>query len=209
MVATLTAAQARLRLPAGAPPIDASDDRFDTTWLTEAVKRHDETFARYRGEVAATATEIETVRPVGVSDRLLLRWPKVISITSITVDGTALPSASYYPEDGIVVRTSGCWRHQSLVVATYVHGFGEVVTDPDPDDPDSGAPADLKDSCAWFVALKAQSERTGAAARSVRASGPDFTSYVRADWAGGRPTGWDEVDDIWNSYPDLRMPGIG
>lgn len=202
-MATLTAAQARERIPQGAPPIDESE--FDDAWVNAAVARHDSTFTRYRGESPYRATVTETVRPVGVSGRLLLRWPKIVSITSVTVDGSTLDSAYYYVDRGALARTpdGGMWYQGTTVAIEYVHGYGVAASDGD-----SGAPDDLKDACAWFLAFKAQSERTGAGRRSVRTQGPEFTSFGRADWQGGRPTGWDEVDDIWNTFPDLRMPGI-
>jgi hypothetical protein len=191
-MATLTAAQARARVSRGGSPIDS--DQFDDTWVDEVIAEHDATFTRYRGDLPDSATETETVRPVvGVSDRLLLRYPQVASITSVTVDGSLLASTGYYLENGIVVRKSAHWDPNTVVVVVYPHGFG--------------SPAALKRSCALYVEKTAMMDR-GGSSRDVRATG-EFTSFVRPDWNAGSPTGWDDVDRIWNSFPDLRMPGIG
>jgi hypothetical protein len=191
-MATLTAAQARARVSRGGSPIDSSE--FDDTWVDEVIAEHDATFTRYRGEIPDSATETETVRPVvGVSDRLLLRYPKPTAITSVTVDGTTLSSTGYYLENGMLVRKSASWVANTVVVVVYPHGFG--------------SPAALKRACALYVEKTAMMDR-GGSSRDVRASG-EFTSFVQPDWSAGRPTGWADVDRIWNSFPDLRMPGIG
>lgn len=200
-MATLTASQLRARVPSGVTPLDLSE--FSDEWVDDAIAEHDAQFTRYRGDLPDSATVTETVRPVGVSDRLLLRWPKASAITSITVDGTTLSSSYYYLDGGMVYRTptGGCWSPSTVVVVEYLHGFGVEATEED-----SGAPADLKRACTLYVTKTATADRAGSN-REVRASG-EFTSYAMPDFAARKPTGWAEVDRIWNTYPDCRMPGI-
>lgn len=191
-MATLTADEARALVTQGGTPLDESvysDTRVDA-WIAE----HDARFARYRGEIPDSAEVVESVRPVGGTDRLVLRWPKPTAIDSVTVDGVTLDDAYYELRHGLLCGIDYCWPYRSLVVVTYTHGYD--------------SPADLQRACAMFVEKTAALDRSGSA-REVRSAGPDFSSPLLPNAAKGSPTGWSEVDGIWNSYPDLRLPGIG
>lgn len=190
-MALLTAAEARSRVSRGGMPLDA--DKYPNTWIDEVVAEFEGTFQRYRGETAASATVTEVVRAVGVSDHLLLRWPVVSSVTSVTVNGTAVTSTDYYVEAGIIRRIAAPTSHWVSLsypaTVIYVHGYG--------------SPADLKRACALYVEKCAAADSSGQT-RDVRSSG-DQVTYSMPDWNNGRPTGWADVDRILNTYPDHRF----
>lgn len=190
-MALLTAAQVRARISRGGVPLDSS--QFDDTWVDEAVADFEDLVLRYRGEIATTATVTETVRTVGVADRLLLRWPLATAITSVTVSGSALSSTLYYLEHGMVVRTTGSFYKDTPATVVYAHGFGSPVA--------------AKKGCALYVEKLASLER-GGSTRDMSAQG-DFTSYIQPDWSKKRPTGWVDVDRYLNQMADYRIPGIG
>jgi hypothetical protein len=190
-MALLTAAQVRSRISRGGVALDAN--QFDDDWVDEAVADFESLVLKYRGEVATTATVTETVRTVGVADRLVLRWPVVTSVTSVTVSGTAVSSSLYYVEHGMVVRTTGSFYEDTPATVVYVHGFGSPVA--------------AKKGCALYVEKLAALER-GGSTRDMSAQG-DFTSYIQPDWAKKRPTGWVDVDRYLNQLADYRIPGVG
>ena len=190
-MATLTADEVRDRVSRGGEPLDES--AYSDEWIDGVVAEHDARFARYRGDIPDSAEVVESLRPVGGAERLVLRWPKATVVDSVTVDGTALADDYWELRDGMLCGIDYTWPRRLLVVVTYTHGW---------DSPD-----DLKRSCAMFVEKTAVVGRVGGA-REVRAAGPDFSSPLLPNATKGAPTGWSEVDGIWNSYPDLRLPGV-
>lgn len=180
-MAILTADELRASVPRGAPAIDASE--FDDTWVDDAIAEHDNGFRIYCGDIPDSATATETIEVGSTSSRLILEFGRIISVTSVTIDGSTLDASRYRPVGGSIFGVDREFYAGTTVVVVYSHGFG--------------SPSDLKRSCAWFVAKAAAADRAGAG-REVRASGPEFTSY--ASPGDMRPTGWTEVDTIWNRY---------
>ena len=128
-------AGAFLQAARGGEPLDES--AYSDEWIDGVIAEHDARFARYRGDIPDSAEVVESLRPVGGTERLVLRWPKATVVDSVTVDGTALADDYWELRDGMLCGIDYCWPRRLLVVVTYTHGW---------DSPD-----DLKRSCALFV----------------------------------------------------------
>lgn len=191
---TLEPSEVRDRIAIGDVPLD--DPPFTDEWVAEQIEDFDNLVLDYRGEVPTRREETETVRPVGVSDRLLVAWPLVVAVTSITVNGTALTEGTDWELAGGKIMRLGncCWHRGAAHVVVYEHGF------------DSRNP--LKKACTLHVEKAAQAARAGGSSRDKRASG-DVSVFVMPDWDGGKPTGWDGIDDRLNRLPDFRLGRVG
>ena len=186
----------------GGLPLDPSV--FDDTWVAEAVDVVREEVESACGVAFTPTTTVETVPAPGCGGRLILKWPKIRSVTSITVNGTAVAASGYVLdlEAGIItLRTAPAW--DATIVVTYVHGF-DIGTG-------EGPGATLKRMTAAYVdrlAAHARSSNT----RDVRVEGMESgasTVYVMPKPGTWQVTGYTEFDQALARLPHYRTPGIG
>ena len=161
------------------------------------VAEFEEVFTDYRG-VAPTPREItEVVTVPSVSSKLVLSWPVVSAVDSITVNAVEL-DADLYEFDGPtgVITYQGAFSSLYPASVVYTHGLAAV-------------PAALSRACARYVASVLKSEESGTS-RDVLSSNFDggTTRYSTPDKAAGRPTGWLEVDRLLNSLTNYKVPGV-
>jgi hypothetical protein len=157
------------------------------------------TVERYLACAQEPTTTTEIVDLTVRAKEIVLAWPKVRSITSVTVAGVTLLSTAYRPRlaAGTLVRVGGCWDPEHPPTVVYVHGA---------DAPSKG----LKRACALYVASVAVAEQSGTS-RDIITQGIDggTTRYSTPNFDEGRPTGWLEVDRLINAEAGFDIPGIG
>lgn len=180
-------------------------DAFPDARLAQLVAVFEQVAESYRGVAFTPRVATEQVwlgyAPFG---RLVLSWPKVRSITSVTVDGTPLDPASFQVTDtGDVYSLSGFYGMNA--VAVYPHGY-----DAPGDNTWTGA-ATLLEACRQYVRSKAVLDRSQVARDAISVAGPEggTTSYSTPNAAQGRPTGYLAVDELLNMLPDYRIVGVG
>jgi NaMN:DMB phosphoribosyltransferase len=157
------------------------------------------TVERYLGCAQEPTTTTEIVDLTAPAKEIVLAWPKIRSITSVTVAGVTLAATAYRPRlaSGLLVRVGGCWDHEHPPTVVYVHGA---------DAPSEG----LERACALYVASVAVAEQSGTS-RDIITQGIDggTTRYSTPNFDEGRPTGWLEVDRLINAEAGFKIPGIG
>lgn len=166
----------------------------------------------YRG-VAFTPRTATLNVPLGAAftcplQRLYLPRPRVRSVTSVTVDGTAVDAADFEVGDvagGVTVVYSAAGWVGAEAVVVFEHGF---------DAPDSGTWPEgemLLEACRTYVRAKVKQAGSGVSRDAISIAGPDggTTRYSTPDVSQGRPTGYLEVDELLNLLPDYRIPGAG
>lgn len=188
----LTAAEVRERVArsgSSAPLAGLTDDV-----IAELVAEFEEIVEDYRGHAWVPRTVTEVVEVTDRTARLVLDWPLVRSVTSVTINGTAVAAANYdtAKRAGIITLAAGSASPEYPATVVYEHGL----------DAPSNA---LKRACALYVQRTAEAEKSGQG-RDLIAQGIDggTTRYSTPDKAAGRPTGWLEVDRLLNSLPDYR-----
>lgn len=182
-MALLAASAVRERITPGSTPLDNSG-RFVDAWVDRTVAEFADAFAAWAGYYPQPTTTAETLSATRWTDRVLLAWRKITSVTSVVVDGTTLASGDYHLEHPqAIVRDSSLFDPDEVIVVTYVHGIA-----------DGAAPEYVKRACALYVEKVANAERGGSTA-DPRSTG-DVTYYVMPDPSAGRPTGWREVDRL-------------
>jgi hypothetical protein len=159
------------------------------------VAEMDETVCQYRGFAPTTRTATEVVRVQAATQALVLAWPLVQSITSVTVDGDALDTDTY-TLDGSVIYYDSTFSSSYPATVVYTHG-ATTVSDT------------LKRATALYVASVFKSEESGVSRDAISQNFDGVTTrYSTPDITAGRPTGWLEVDRLLNLLPDHRLPGI-
>lgn len=146
----------------------------------------------YRGVAFTPRDSTETVR-LGSSGVVLLTWPLVRSVTSVTVDSVLLTVDQYRVGNaGRLFGLSG-----ELATVVYSHGF-------------DAPPPGLVRACVQYVRAVALADASNVA-RDVISQSMDGTTYRYStpNKAMARPTGFVEVDRLLDSLPDYRIPGIG
>lgn len=195
-MAYLTAAAVRERVArsgSSSPLASLPDDVID-----EYVAEFEEIVEDYRGNAWIPRTVTEVVEVQHRTERLWLDWPLVRSVTSVTINGTALTASSYIvtKDAGLITLRTPSATPEYPATVVYVHGM---------DAPNNA----LKRATALYVQRTAEAEKSGQG-RDLIAQGIDggTTRYSTPDKAAGRPTGWLEVDRLLNSLRP-RIPGIG
>jgi hypothetical protein len=181
----------------------------ETTYLTATLTAKEveirEAFARICGVDFIQTTHTAELHDGDDSDYLMLKWPKVTSVTAISIDGTALTATELSTTDyseglaideekGIITRRSGSfdagWANVSV---TYVAGFTTVP--------------DLVKRAALMIAV------TELPATNVNFAAEDYD-------AGGMSVSLaqgDGYNGAWHRIPDVRkatrlynykLPGI-
>lgn len=183
-MALLTAGQVRERITPGSTPLD-NTGRFDDTWVDRTVSEFADAFAAWAGYYPQPTTTTEVLSVHQWTDRIMLAWRKITSVTSLEVAGTALTSGTdfYVEHPAVIVREDGLFDPDEEVEVVYVHGLAAGT-----------APEYVKRACALYVEKVAAAERGGSTA-DPRSTG-DVTYYVMPDPSNGRPTGWREVDRL-------------
>lgn len=185
----LTAAQVRERVArsgSSSPLGSTTDDEIESL-----VAEFEEIAEDYLGNawVPRTTTEVvEVTEPTAV---LWLTWPLVRSVTSLTINGTAVASGNYTPvkSQGLIRLASAAATPDYPATVVYVHG--------------KDAPTNtLLRACALYVQRVAEADKSGQG-RDLIAQGIDggTTRYSTPDKTAGRPTGWLEVDRLLNAVP--------
>lgn len=179
----------------------------DTTkWPDSTLERYVASFEEiaedYRGVAYEPRTATDTEFVHFATSTIRLSWPKVRSITSVTVTAPAVGgsavvlSADQYTVDtlsGILHYPSG-FAGGSRVVVVYSHG--------------EDAPSDtLLEACLEYVRSRAMQGRAGTPRDAISQSVEGLTTrFSTPDKAAGRPTGYLDVDRLLNSLPDFRAP---
>lgn len=180
-------------------------DAFPDARLAQLVAVFEQVAESYRGVAFTPRSATETVWLYRQACSLLsLSWPKVRSITSVTVDGTLIDADTYDLTDrGQVYSASGFYGTTGTLV--YSHGYDAPggLTWP-------GA-ALLLEACRQYVRSKAVLDRSKVGRDAISLAGPDggTTRYSTPDVAAGRPTGYLVVDEYLNALPDHRIVGVG
>lgn len=198
----LEPAEVRERIAVGGgPPLDPSV--FDNTWVAEAVDVVRDKVETACGVAFTPTTTVETVPVPGCGGRLLLEWPKIRSVTSITVNGTALAATDYVVDAKrgfITLRSTPAW--DAVIVVTYVHGFD--INDSD------GPSSVLKRMTAAYVDRLAAHARSSST-RDVRVEGMESgasTVYVLPRPGTWQVTGFSEFDADLAGLPHYRRAGV-
>lgn len=176
----------------------ADEGKFPDADLEGFVAEFEDIAERYRGVAFVSRSATETTTVSRSTNKLFLANQKVIAVTSVTVDGTAVASTAYdlFKDEGIIRLDAGIPRG-AVVVVVYTYGYATT-------------PATITAACREYVrsvALQRSLNKT----REVISTSVDgtFVRYSTPDWDAGRPTGFMEVDRLLNSAPDHRIPGIG
>mgnify|MGYP007100046968 FL=1 len=188
----LTAAEVREK---AARYMALPDTEYPDSDIDDLVSEFREVFIDYRG-VAPTPTETTEVVTSRTS-KLILRWPEVTTLTSVTVNGTELDADTLTLDSSTgIVTYSGSFSPSYPATVVYVHGLAVV-------------PGILQRATVRYVCAVLKSEASGTG-RDVLTQNIDgaTTRYSTPDKAAGRPTGWLEVDRLLNSLTDYRVPGI-
>lgn len=179
----LTAAEVRERITTGADPLD-DDGYFTDAWVNLRVAEFADAFAAWAGYYPQPTTTTEVLSVHRWTDRVLVSWRKITSVTSVEVAGVALAAADYYVEHPVaIVREDALFDPEDEIEVVYVHGLA-----------DGTAPGYVERACALYVEKVAAAERGGQTA-DARSNG-DVTWFVQPDPMRDRPTGWREVDRL-------------
>lgn len=194
-MAYLTATQARARITNGSPALDTG--RFPDTWVDEQVEVFEATLEHHTGASYVSRTATVTMSVPSLVSRLVLPNPLITTMTSVTVDGTAVTLDTQQPDlaRGIVHYASG-FRPGTKIIATYTHGHATT-------------PTVVKVACARYVERQASLDRSGSS-RDVARQGFDggSTVFIQPDPENGRLTGFDEVDSLVRTLPRYVIPGV-
>jgi hypothetical protein len=190
-MAYVTAAVAKAR--------DTTLADFSDTYVNDCVAEFEALAEEYcdRAFTSRTVTEYVTERPL--CSTVHLDHPEVTAVSAITSDGVSVSTTNV-----IINRARGIlecvpWAGTVPLVATVTYTYGPA-----------SVPKDIARACIVYVSRTLNGEASGTSS-DVRWQGPDgAVSFVRADWANGRPTRWDDVNDILNRYrPTVRRPLVG
>lgn len=166
------------------------------TYLAELVAEFEEIVEDYRGAAWVPRTATELVEVASPTSHLWLSWPLVRSVTSVTINGSAVASGNFtvVKSSGMVILSTTLATPDYPATVVYSHG--------------ADAPsAVLKRATALYVECVATSEKSGQGRDIItQAIDGGTTRYSTPSKEQGRPTGWLEVDRLLNSLPDFRSP---
>lgn len=185
------------------PPL-ADENTFTDVMLGNYIAEFEAVAEDYRG-VAFTPRDSVERHSMMTYAPLQLFWPKVRSITSISIDGTAQTTDQYQLDQfGRVIGllSAGPNPYGSWATVTYSHGF---------DAPPAGTYGPLVvRACVQYVRAVALRDLSDLNRDVISFSDGGMTyRYSTPSKEAGRPTGFIEVDRLLNSLPDYRTVGIG
>lgn len=188
----LTAAQVRTRISRGGPALSSTE--FPDEWVDETVEVWEGMLEDHKGVAYTTRETVETVRVPGCTDRLVLAWPKVQSIVSVTVDGVTVDEGAYDLDlvHGILFYS---FAAETQVVVTYQHGY-------------ESTPALVKQATALFVEREASADRSGATRDYARLGFDGGSSTIPIRTGGDNLTPYGDVNDKIRPLISYRIPGI-
>ncbi len=189
-MAYLTASQVRDRQRQRVGNVSAFSDAV----IDEAVAAFEALIERYRG-VAYTPRTVTEFHADGTHGAVLvLSWPFVRGVPTITRDGVAVTDG--FTLDAAAGIIYGFARRGHLSV-TYSHGL-------------TAPPAEVLRLCALYAALEVKAADAATVDNAFAVISPDGGTERRstADWDAGRPTGWLSVDRGLNALVDYRSTGL-
>ena len=191
-----TATEVRAYDPKALNVTEITDD-----YLAGLVSEFEDLAEEYVGVSYVTRTAVETIRAgCNGAQEISLRHRPVLAITSITIDGVAVSTSSYYFTGRFVTYRNALWPYIAgqVVVVTYTYGYA------------TAPPAALKRACLEYVRSIALLRRSGVSRDVISSSSADggTTRYSTADREHRRPTGYLGVDQVLNNLLDRRMPAI-
>jgi hypothetical protein len=177
------------------------NSKYDDADLAEYIAEFESMVEDYRGVAFTPREATETVDiPAGGASRVVLDWPMVRSITSVTIDGVSVaPSVFRLADDGAVEVVDGQspFSGTSLTVV-YQHGYDSPSTT-------------LLRACREYVRIVAVADRSSVPRDIISTTAEGMsTRYSTPDMDHGRVTGYLEVDRLINLQPSHRLTvGVG
>jgi hypothetical protein len=178
-----------------------ANSKYADADLAEYIAEFESMVEDYRGVAFTPRTATEAVDlPAGGATKIVLDWPRVRSITSVTVDGVLAATDTYrLDSDGaLVVDGDATSFTGTTMTVVYEHGF------------DSPSPVLLR-ACREYVRIVAVADRSSVP-RDIIATSTDgmSTRFSTPDMGAGRVTGYLEVDRLINLQPGYRLTvGVG
>jgi hypothetical protein len=178
-----------------------ANSKYEDADLADYIAEFESMVEDYRGVAFTPREATETVDlPAGGASRVVLDWPMVRSITSVTIDAVAVSSSVYrLADDGAVEVVDGQSPFSgATLVVVYQHGY------------DAPSPTLLR-ACREYVRIVAVADRSSVP-RDIIATSSDgmSTRYSTPDMDHGRVTGYLEVDRLINLQPGHRLTiGVG
>lgn len=195
----LTPTEVRSRISVGGPTLDGG--KFSDEWVARQVAIWERKLERHTGDAYVERDAVVTIA-ARTSQTLVLPNVNIGTITSVTVDGTAITLDTHQPAlaSGLVAYSGG-FRSGQKVVATYSYGNTD---------------ADLCEiafeACARWIERIATMERAGSTPDVIRQGfdGGGTTVFSTPDPNASPPrlTGFREVDDLVNILPRYTTAGI-
>lgn len=173
--------------------------------LAALVAEFEQVAEDYRGVAFTPRTAVETLTIPPGATKLTLSWPRVRSVSSVTVDSvTVSPSTYRLSESGSLQTTAGfvgiAGYVTALAVVTYDHGYDVPTATVMPG-------SALLRACREYVRICAVADRSNVPRDIIGTSVDGMTTrYSTPDKRMGRPTGYIEVDRLLNNLPDHRIP---
>jgi hypothetical protein len=144
----------------------------------------------------ARAGVVEAFTAATSGSKVILPYTEVTAITALTVDGVAVPAASYRllngGRSGVVIIETG-WGAEQAISITVTHGLATT-------------PKVVSRACREYVRACAQADRSDMPRDIIGSTGANGVSYRYStpDASAGRPTGYMEVDRLLNMAPNYR-----
>jgi hypothetical protein len=178
----------------------------DDDFLSSAITRASAAVSRWCNRVFPLETVRETFRLDRTRPELVLSRFPVVSIASVTVDGTALDPAADFEADGdrgILYRLDSrgkfmCWP-SAVVVVEYSAGF--LL----PGDPNRTLPDDIERAALLLVKAEYFARIRDPLVKSEDVSGALSTSF----WVGGFGNGASLPPDVEGFLTPHRNPAMG
>lgn len=181
----------------------ADEDIYTDALLEAYISEFEAVAENYRGVAFTPRSATERLSLLDASF-LQLNWPRVRSITSITIDGTTQTTDQYQLDDyGRVIGllSSGPNPYGSWATVTYSHGYDAPPSLP-------YGPLVIR-ACVQYVRGSALRDQSDLNRDVISFSDGGMTyRYSTPDKSSGRPTGFIEVDRLLNSLPDYRTVGV-
>lgn len=163
--------------------------------LRAARTQIEETIERARG-TAFVPRWTQELHTVPASGTIQLSWPHLRTITGCTIDGFDWDTAGLAVDEATGTITG--LPAGSTAVFGYEHGYSQP-------------PPILEEACRRWVRDTAFDQSSDHSRNLLSYTDPATGAVMRfgtADWAQGRFTGRQEIDDLINQVPDERVPVV-